>query len=454
MLEKLETILNTIDADYADLRYETKAVESVSISKKEIKNVGSNTGDGFVLRVLNKGGLATVSFTKPEQAEQAVKKALANSAILSAGQNKPMKIAPAPVIQDSVRTVLNEDPRSVSLLDKIALTKHYSDSLAGQPQIANVEIGYADVIREKYFVNSEGSAIFEELVTTRLSGAIISQDGALTQTARISFGGSDGFFRVRGREEEALQIAKIARDLLKAEPVKGGNYRVILNPALGGVFTHEAFGHFSEADIIQDLPSLRAKMQIGTKLGSDILNIVDDATVLNQLGYYKYDDEGVTVRRVNLMTNGVLTGRLHNRFTAAEMNEPISGHNIAEDFHYAPIVRMGSIFIAPGTTTFEQMLAQLDDGLYLCNSMGGQTSGENFTFGANYGYVVKNGKIAGMIRDINIVGNLYKTLNNISAIGSDFHLGESGGCGKGQTNIRSCHGGPHILINELTVGGR
>ncbi|MDD2332725.1 MAG: metallopeptidase TldD-related protein, partial [Candidatus Cloacimonetes bacterium] len=86
--------------------------------------------------------------------------------------------------------------------------------------------------------------------------------------------------------------------------------------------------------------------------------------------------------------------------------------------------------------------------------MGGQTSGENFTFGANYGYKIKNGKFAGMIRDINIVGNLYRTLMNVWMIGSDFVLKEAGGCGKGQTNIRSCYGGPHVLFSELTVGGK
>jgi TldD protein len=229
---------------------------------------------------------------------------------------------------------------------------------------------------------------------------------------------------------------------------------MILNPGMAGVFTHEAFGHFSEADIVRDLPSLREKMKLGTKLGNDALSIVDDATMPNQLGFYKYDDEGVAVRRVELMKNGVLSARLHDRFTAAELGEPISGHAIAEDFRYAPIVRMGNIFIQPGAYTLEQLLNALDEGLYIGDPMGGQTSGENFTFGANYGYLVKGGKLAGMIRDINIVGNLYKTLNNVSLIGSDFLLKESGGCGKGQTNIRSCFGGPHVLVSELTVGGK
>jgi TldD protein len=46
---------------------------------------------------------------------------------------------------------------------------------------------------------------------------------------------------------------------LKAEPVKGGTYKMVLNSSMAGVFTHEAFGHFSEADIVRDLPALREK---------------------------------------------------------------------------------------------------------------------------------------------------------------------------------------------------
>jgi len=161
----------------------------------------------------------------------------------------------------------------------------------------------------------------------------------------------------------------------------------------------------------------------------------------------------VAVREVKLLTNGVLTGRLHSRRTAHEFGEQISGHCVAEDYRYAPIIRMGTIYIEPREKTLEQLLAELGDGLYILDPKGGQTSGENFTFGAQYGYVVKNGKKDQMIRDINISGNLYQTLQDITAVGNDLKLSKTGGCGKGQTNIRSCHGAPHILMKNVVLGG-
>jgi TldD protein len=215
----------------------------------------------------------------------------------------------------------------------------------------------------------------------------------------------------------------------------------------------EAFGHFSEADLIEDSPTMREKMQIGAKLGNEVLNITDDPTIPLQLGLYCYDDEGVRTRPVPLIRKGVLVGRLHSRRTAAEFGEPLTGHSIAEDFRYAPIIRMGNIFIESGENTFKELLSLLGDGLYILDAKGGETSGENFTFGAQYGYIVKNGKIKDMIRDINISGNLYHTLQNITSVGNDLIFTETGGCGKGQLNIRSCHGGPHILIKNVVIGG-
>ena len=206
---------------------------------------------------------------------------------------------------------------------------------------------------------------------------------------RVGLGGSSGFALLRNKEDEVEKRTGIALDLLQAKPVSGGTYNVVLNQVLAGVFTHEAFGHFSEADLIEDSPSMRERMQIGSVLGTGVLSITDDPTVPLQLGFYRYDDEGVKARAVPLMKQGVLAGRLHSRRTAAAFGESLTGHCIAEDYRFAPIVRMGNIFIEPGNSTLEDLLSQLGDGLYILDAKGGETSGENFTFGAQYGYVIR-----------------------------------------------------------------
>ncbi|MFO7639347.1 MAG: TldD/PmbA family protein [bacterium] len=454
MFDELGKLLTRADADYADIRYEVKRETNISFSGRELHGLSASSADGYVLRVLKGGGFASVAFTRPADAERALAVATGNAGLIGRAAKEPVRLAETEVVKDEVRPELDEDPRELSVEDKLALLRKYNDIALDHPKVATTSMGYSDLVREKHFLSTEGSRVREDLVTVRISGGITTREGGLTQSVRVGMGGSDGMGRLRGREEMVEERKKLAVDLLSGEPVKGGTYRAVLDSRLAGVFTHEAFGHFSEADLIEDSPTMREKMQLGAELGTPVLSIKDDPTVAHQLGHYRYDDEGVRARPTQLMKNGVLVGRLHSRRTAAAFGEPLSGHSIAEDYRYAPIIRMGSIFIEPGADTFESLLERLGDGLYLCNAMGGQTSGENFTFGAQYGFEVKGGRKGKMLRDINISGNLYSTLKSITGIAGDLALGEIGGCGKGQTNLRSCYGAPHVLVENVVIGGR
>ena len=454
MFDKLKTILAKCDADYADLRYEIKKETVIGFNGKELIQIGSNSTDGFVLRVLKKGGLSSIAFTRESDAENAVRTACENAALIARNIKQPVIFAKADPVRDSFLPPLEEDPRTITIDEKLELTRRYNSIPLSHEKIATTMTDYLELAREKYFVNTEGSEVREDLLTTRLGGSITSKDGNLIQNVRVGIGGSNGFQVLRSKEEEFEKKTGIAIQLLKAKPVEAGLYNVVLNPSMAGVFTHEAFGHFSEADLIEDMPTIREKMKIGEKLGNDVVNITDDPTVSGQVGFYKYDDEGVKARRTELMVGGVLKGRLHSRRTASALGEGLSGHCVAEDYRYPPIIRMGSIFIEPGSRTVDDLLSTLGDGVYLLDHMGGQTSGENFTFGAQYGYRVKKGRVTEMIRDINMSGNLYQTLKNITAVGNDLTLSKTGGCGKGQMNYRSCNGGPHILINGVVIGGR
>ena len=453
MFETLRSMISKATAHYADIRYEIKKETKIVFNGKELFHIGSNSTDGFVIRILKDGGLSSIAYTKADDNETAVRIAEENAVLMARYVNSPVKFAKTEVVKDTFLPDIDEDPRHVPIDEKLQLTQNYNSISLKNEKIATTNIQYNEVIREKYFMSTEGTEIREDLVTTSIGGLITSKDGTLTQNVRVAVGGSKGFALLRNQEEEFEKKTVIALDLLNATPVAGGTYNVVLNPDLAGVFTHEAFGHFSEADLIEDSPTMREKMQIGASLGNEVLSITDDPTVPRQLGFYCYDDEGVKARRVPLMKLGVLVGRLHSRRTAAAFGEGLTGHCIAEDYRYAPIVRMGNIFIEPGKNTIENLLAMLDDGLYILDHKGGQTSGENFTFGAQYGYIIKGGTIRNMIRDINISGNLYHTLKNITAIGNDLVLSKTGGCGKGQLNIRSCSGGPHILINNVVIGG-
>ncbi len=453
MIDDLKKLLNKIDADYADIRYENRSDVEIQYLNKDLNMIGSNSASGFVVRVLKDGGFASVSFTNIKDAEDAIKNCIINAKILAKNSVKKVKIVKVEIVKDRFLPRLKINPDELTISEKLDLLRKYNESILSNNKIVSSSMRLFEVKRDRYFVSSEGTEINELLVTCGISGLITAKKDNVLQNVRVAFGGSDGFHTLLNQEDYIEERKKIVCDLLDAEPVKGGIYNVVLNQSLAGVFTHEAFGHFSEADLIEDSPVMREKMKIGSKLGSDIVTIIDDPTIEGELGFYKYDDEGVPSKKVILMENGVLKGRLHSRATASEFNEEVNGHCVAEDYRFSPIIRMGTIFIQNGNDNFESLLEKVKNGLYLCDAKGGQTAGENFTFGAQYGYIIKDGKLDKMVRDINISGNLYETLKSISGIANDLKLSKTGGCGKGQLNIRSCHGAPHVMINNLVVGG-
>ncbi|MBN2607806.1 MAG: TldD/PmbA family protein [Candidatus Fermentibacteraceae bacterium] len=453
MLDRLRSMIDGVRADFVDIRYEIKTETLVDFVGKEIKSVGSNRTDGYVVRVGRKGGFSSATVTREEDVPRAIELACEGADTIVATGGKRTELAEVSVVQEVVGLQLDGDPRRMDIDGKIRLTRKYNDLMLEQPSIETTSLSYREIGREKSYVNSEGTSVSEELVTTNIAGEVVAKRDDLVQNVRVAIGGADGFNRLLDRDDVFIERALIAGRLLDARPVKGGTYDVVLNPSLAGVFTHEAFGHFSEADIIEDNPSLRAKMALGERLGSEAVTIVADSTIPGQIGYYRYDDEGVAVRPVTLMDRGVLTGRLHSRSTAKGFGEPVSGHAVAEDMRFEPIVRMGTIYIKPAGNSLEDLLGMLGDGLYLLDGKGGQTSGENFTFGAQYGFLVRDGKIGPMVRDINIMGNLFSTLQSIDAVGDEMELSERGGCGKGQMNIKSALGGPSVLIRKMVVGG-
>jgi TldD protein len=139
--------------------------------------------------------------------------------------------------------------------------------------------------------------------------------------------------------------------------------------------------------------------------------------------------------------------------TAYDMGEELTGNAIAVGWQHTPIVRMSNIFIQPGSTTYDELLELVGTGLYICDPKGGSTMGDEFAFGAQYGYEIKNGKIDRPIKGINLSGNLFVTMKNILGIGDDLEFEEGGGCGKdGQTNPQSGTGGPHTVIDRVIIG--
>ena len=116
---------------------------------------------------------------------------------------------------------------------------------------------------------------------------------------------------------------------------------------------------------------------------------------------------------------------------------------------------MTNTFIEAGDTKFQDLLAGVDDGVYVVNWLGGQTAMEMFTFRAMEAYAIRNGRLAEPLRGVTLTGNVFETLKNIDAVADDFMWDPGGGgCGKGgQSPLAVGSGSPHIRVTKCVIGG-
>ncbi len=444
-------IIKKYDADYIEARLEESTSSHISYRGKKLDSIDSSRSIGGSIRAKVKGGWGFTSFNNLDDLHLRIEQAISQARLVSRGD---IELTPAEPVTDKVTIDAGKNPFQIPLAEKKELANEYNDIIWQTPGLQTSVVSYGDSLKRTIFLNSSGSFIDQERSDITIYMMAVATDGKDVQQSSISMGSRGDFSRIKALKPMVKEMADKSVELLAAPQAKGGEYTVVLDPVLAGVFVHEAFGHLSEADFVYENENLRRLMTIGKQFGNPELNIVDGAAVPGLRGSFKYDDEGTPSTKTFLIKEGKLTGRLHSRETAAKMGEQATGNARAINYRFPPIVRMTNTFIEPGTTTFEEMIADIKEGVYARNWYGGTTSMEMFTFSAGEAYMIRNGKIAELIRPVVLTGNVFETLKNIDAIGNDLDMNEGGGCGKGgQSPLPVSNGSPHIRIRHCLVGG-
>ncbi|MFO8009403.1 MAG: TldD/PmbA family protein [Dehalococcoidia bacterium] len=451
MREEIESAIKGHEADYIEVRIEETESTRIQYRDTTIEDIGRTNGIGGCCRAMVRGGWGFVSFNNMDDLREKVGLAVKQAGL--AGREESM-LAPVEPVVDTVEVEVKKDPTGVSLAQKKEILDSYNEIIWSMPRIQTSSIGYSDSRKRKIFASSDGSYIEQRTPDVTLRLAAVARDGSDVQQSHLSLGSRGEFGFVQGLHDQVRDMAQKAVDLLAAPQIKGGDYTVVCDPVLAGVFTHEAFGHLSESDFVYENDKMREIMVLGRRFGGNHLNIVDGASVPGLRGSYQYDDEGTPASRTYLIREGILEGRLHSRETAARMGEQPTGNARAISYQYQPIVRMTNTFIEPGANSFEDIISDIKEGVYARNWYGGMTSMEMFTFSAGEVYMIRNGKIAEMVRPVVLTGNVFTTLENIDAIGDDLEMNEGGGCGKGgQSPLPVSNGSPHIRIRNCLLGG-
>ncbi|AKB28004.1 TldD protein, part of TldE/TldD proteolytic complex [Methanosarcina siciliae T4/M] len=342
------------------------------------------------------------------------------------------------------------DPRDIAIEEKVNLLKSIEEhaKIAG---VHSTKVMYLESEFKVQYRSSEGLECEYELLNVGFAVSAVASENGVYQAGRESrFGYGYELFEKENVLELAGKAGKTAVELLKAKTPKGGEMPVVLDQELAGVFAHEAVGHASEADLVLEGDSI-LENRIGEQIASPLVTIIDDPT-LHEFGYYPFDAEGSESKRTEIIRDGVFNSYLHSRETAAKLGG--TPGNCRAQGYSMPVVRMSNTFIDNGDSIFEEMLEEVRDGMYLVGSRGGQVNtGEGiFQFNAEKGYLIRNGELTGLVRDVSLSGKTLEILNHVTLVGNDLKM-TAGRCGKAGQLVPVSDGSPHIAISKALVGG-
>jgi TldD protein len=442
------------EVDYLEIRIEESEDTQIIIKGKSIDSMRQSSEKGGCVRAIFKGGwgFSTFNSLDIDNLDYFIRSAVKQALLVGKDVSQ---LAPVPVIDAVIPICPIVDPRAVPLQKKVELLKTYNDMIMGSnPLIRMSSVSYSDTYQHVWLATSEGTYIDREHLD--LGGGItpIAVKDGQTQMSSVGFGSSNNYNVLLNLDDKVKDACKIAVNLLDAPPVPGGTYTVVADPHLAGVFVHEAFGHTSEGEKVFENEKLAEIMKFGEVFGSPILTIYDSGLDTGSRGALEYDDEGVKTEKTVLIQNGILSGRLHSRETAGKMNEKATGNGRALNYMHPPIPRMRCTCIAQGETPVEDLIKEIKLGVFAVDALGGQ-GGEMFSFTAGRGYMIRDGKVEEMVKNVTVSGNLFETLKKIDAIGNDFRVHESGGgCGKGsQFPLPVSSGSPSIRLRDVVIAG-
>ncbi len=451
--EEIKKILETAikrGGDYADLYLSRSYTGTIAAEDRRIEQFYRGFDEGAGIRVM-KGDFSAYFYTN--DLSYSALTALAQRAGESVGGEN--EIASFAWQEKTDRQKVDSE---VYDLEKIGLLIREVNAAAWEisEKISQVSLGYGDAEKEVLIASTTGKLITSQTKRKRFFVKIIAQKDGEPQTATETLGDTGVVFSW----DEATLMAKVeaaakrALKQLTAENAPAGTMPVVLSSEAGGTMVHEACGHGLEGDAVSKGLSLY-KDKIGEKVAAEGVTVIDDATLPDHYGSYRYDDEGNPGRKNVLIENGVLKQYLFDIRSARKMGTASTGNGRRESYQYAPQVRMSNTLIAPGKDDPAAVIADLKSGLFVVKMGGGQvnTTNGDFIFEVSEAYRIENGALTAPVKNASLIGNGPKTLSAVFAVGDDLGFA-IGTCGKGGQSVPVGDGQPTLGISELVVGGK
>jgi len=439
--------------DYADIFIEHKQHVSIQLEDDKIEKIVSGIDSGIGIRIIYNGRSAYAysnDFSEDSLFD------LAETVSRVAKEKRDITIN-LKKLKPQVDFKIKLNPQSVDMKKKTLLVENANRiARAVSKKIRQVSVNYRDSIQNVYIATSEGTISEDERIYTIAIIHVTAAEGDVLQTGYEPLGGLIGFeiFDDNSLDERALKAAHRAVAMLSAREAPAGRMPVVISAGAGGVMIHEAVGHGLEADLAQQGLSVYSN-RLGQQVASPLITVIDDSTLPNKNGSFRFDDEGILSQRTVLVEGGLLKGYMYSRLSALKDKVVSTGNGRRESYKHRPIPRMTNTFISPGNTPPEEIIKSVEKGLFVKKMGGGQVNtvtGE-FVFEVSEGYLIEKGQIGEPVRGVTLIGNGPVVLKSIDMVGNDIGF-SIGTCGKDAQGVPVTDAMPTVRIPEIVVGGK
>ncbi len=443
-LDACRDALSTVKAPYwGELYFGRSSSQSVFYSDKKIDEVSAGSSAGCSARLLKGKETAFSVFSGVERGSAA--RALKDACSAASLKAPALPEEPFPLERPTV--YFPEDRTFFGKLDD--LLRHQC------PWVRQISIFCGVAHRSSAVVDAE------RIVSSAIQRCTFGVSVILERKGRVergyhsfsAVGPARNFFDNLDTQKIGRLALNEALNNLEAVECPVGPMPVLLSEEAGGSVIHEACGHGMEADLVFEEQSVFAG-KLGQPVASELVTIVDDATLPGLYGSYEFDDEGTPAQRTVLVEKGILKNYLSDRRTSRLYGVPLTGNGRRQNYASVPLPRMSNTFVLSGTDSPEAMLEGIPYGLYVRHMGGGEvntTTGE-FVFEVTQASLIEKGKITVPVKGASLIGRGIEALRGIRAVGRKIQM-DPGTCGKEGQSVPVTDGQPSLLIDGLVVGG-
>ncbi|MFF0488362.1 TldD/PmbA family protein [Nocardia sp. NPDC004068] len=467
-------------AEHADLRVHRLVTQSIALRDGRVESVHDATDLGFAVRVIVDGtwGFASHADLTPATAADVARRAVAVATTLRALNRERVELAAEPAYADaSWVSSYAIDPFAVPTREKVALLQDYSERLSAADGVDHVTASVYQVKEQVFYADTAGSSITQQRVRVypQLEAVTVDPAAGRFETMRTLAApagrgweyvtGADGVWDWPG---ELARIPEWLAEKVKAPTVEPGPTDLVIDPTNLWLTIHESIGHATEYDRAIGYESAYAGTSFATpdklgtlRYGTPIMHVTGDRTEEFGLATVGFDDEGVAGQRWDLIRDGVLVGYQLDRVFAPRLGlDRSNGCSYADSAHHVPIQRMANVSLRPDPardTSTEELIAGVEDGLYIVGDKSWSIDMQryNFQFTGQRFYRIRNGRLAGQVRDVAYQATTTDFWGAMEAVGgpSTWVLGGAFNCGKAQPGQVAAvsHGCPSVLVRGVNV---